>query len=378
VRLGARLAWGALVVTGTGAALATAASCSYGNYDGTFDAAGLESGTADVAQPPVTQVVATNVAATLHTADGIFELDVPPNAFPSAVTITITYLDDRLLPEAQLLVPRYLVAIVPAQTPARPLQVVFRGASNGVQPGPGAVLVPTVADDAHPETPLIITGSSPIGGGGPNNTASYWGLTTTAGTFSLAFDQGVTSSSPIQEQGSDTCLTKCCGAQLTTGGGSAGQAFATVEGCYCQNLAPNLQCFLDNCTDLAAAGQRCVDISATKSAQGPVQCGTTQCPGGQGSGCCINKQNPQIPQNCGGNASCAMYAVCTSDANCPTGTTCCADDSSTFCSRSCPAGHHVCLFKSGDAGVPECDGGACNASSTCGFGTCGAIPAGCK
>lgn len=380
MRLGARLAWAALVLTGTGAALATAASCSYGSYDGSFDAAALETGTTDVAPPPVTQSIPPAGAATLRTADQIFELDVPANAFPSAVTITITYLNDRLLPEAQLLVPRYLVAIVPAQAPALPLQVVFHGGTNGAQPGPGAVLVPTIADDTHPEAPLTVVGQSPIGGGGPNTTtSSFWGVTATAGIFSLAFDQGVTNGSPLQERSSGTCLIKCCGAQSSGGGNGSSSAFATTTGCYCGGLAPNLQCFLDNCKGApASAADRCLDIAATRAAQGEVVCGSTHCPGGQGSGCCINKQSPQSPQQCGSNPGCVMYAVCTSDANCPQGATCCADDSSTYCSTSCPPDRRVCISKSGDAGVSECDGGACNASSICGFGTCGAVPAGCK
>jgi hypothetical protein len=83
----------------SGALGASALSCTHGGYDGSFDSAGLEVlvGLTDARGPPITKSVPTSAAATttLDTVDGVFEIDVPPHAFPRDVTSTTTQLADR-------------------------------------------------------------------------------------------------------------------------------------------------------------------------------------------------------------------------------------------------------------------------------------------
>lgn len=383
MRFGARivLGGGTVVAVALGAAgAATTASCTSGAYDGTFDAAGLETGVgADAASPPITHAIKAGAADTLATPDGLFEVDVPPGAFASDVSISVTYVGDRLLPEAPLSVPQYAVTVTPDQRPAIAVQVVFHGQSGGLQPSPGSVLVPVVIT-GDGETPLRLTGIGQPGGGGPGGSVTpYWGLVRVFGTFSLAFEQGIVNGTQVTEANKSACLAKCFGTP-TLGAGSGTSTWTTPNGCFVQNANPNLSCFVESCSSLAAAAQRCLDLVASTQATGTVACGPSsggptsqRCQPSLGQQCCITGPNSH---QCGGGG-CTFIARCSSDKNCPSGTVCCATDIDTVCTTTCAPDRRVCGDPPVDGGAPECDGGACNVSKTCGFGTCGTLPAGC-
>lgn len=351
------------------------ASCTHGDYDGNFDSAGLDifatsPDSATPLPPPVTRVVSKDQSGitTIATTDQSFEVDVPGKAFTIDVSVTITQQPDRTIGNG-FIVPVYQVSFSPDATPTLPIQIVFRGNINNTNGSPGALLPVVIANDAT--TLPIIAGQGPQTG----QSTPVWGLTKhPSATYTLAFSEkiGAGGQGQLLDPSPSNCLLNCCTIPTGGMGGGGAQLYASDVGCVCISANPNLECF-KSCADIESRAQRCLDL--TLPVNGSISCNMT-CTAPT-SACCVTKPNGLSCTGPVGNNGCSYFERCTQDSNCPTGSVCCAFDDESTCSRNCPPERHVCAT-TGDAGAPECDGGACNKAGVCTIRTCSATPPGCQ
>jgi hypothetical protein len=380
---------GAFFLASGGAAAAilaaSVASCTHGNYDGSFDSAGLEiftndAGTDSATSPPVVQTVKTKeVGPTkITTADNVFEIDVAPQSYQVDVTITITQLADRTT-ESGFIVPVYAVSVVPDGPSQAPSQIIFRGNTSNSGGAPGQLLPVVLSGGAT--TPLPIVGAAPQNGGGPTtNQATLWGLTknlTASYTLALFPQIGNGGQNQLLEPSNANCLTECCNIQKNPGPGpNGGQLYGTDVGCACESANPNFDCFR-RCSDIEASAQRCLDLKIQPS--GTLAC-NINCMA-PGSACCyvngggLTCSGPNGTTG-SGNMPCSYTERCTDDSQCG-GATCCAFDDESICSTKCPPERRTCPTVT-DAGTPACGGGICTKAGNCSIRTCGASPSGCK
>lgn len=387
---------GVALISGA-SAIGLTASCSHGNYDGSFDASALDGGQAAVGEDAavvISRTVQPEMDTTVTTADTAFEITILKGTFTSPTTVEIKTLAERPLDNG-LIVPTYAVA-AGSEPPKLPVQVSFRGNANNT------LLIPSLQKPDGTFGPLPVVGAgNQTNNGGPNpvQTNPWWGLTKTFGTFSLEH-VAVAPKAAFYDY-SNTGCTSCC---ASNGGPGGANATSYQGGCGCANPTdPNPGCFIKNCADLVASAARCVALDSTISQS--LSCQTPAClkcmaMGGPGcsncnfSGqttcspnqpCCVDKSNLGNPDMClGSGASCrGLTVTCEQQADCKSGTTCCVVGQETLCVESCPAPQRVCTISGNecaDAGVDAGDGGdagACQASTYCPFGTCGAPPAAC-
>jgi hypothetical protein len=374
---------GALLAAAT---VVTAAGCKHGDYDGSFEG-GFDGGPAS--GPTVSRVVQPGMTETVMSADSVFDVTFAAGTFVQAATIAITPAGERTL-DTGLIVPIYVVTS--DQTPAKFFQVSFHG--MGVQTGGPdhalAASMSTAGADAGAGAasfaPLPIAGG-PSGGGQSNGT--FWGLTTTFGTFSLDDVTGVQSATFAENAAS--CTAQCC--HVTNGQ----QLSGTSAGCYCPNN-PDLACFLQKCGDLAGPAARCATLGGSNSGI-TVDCkplGASNCPGpgcsGSFPGMCgttggggVSNQTSCCITNDTGSCSIAtcpgFSARCTAKTFCPGTTKCCVFETESYCAADCPAAQRACSTTADcvDAGVDAGgDGGVTCQAGNCPVGVCGAVPGACK
>jgi hypothetical protein len=359
---------------------ALALSCSHGDYDGSYQG-GFDGGAGEGGTVAIERVVQPGTGESLATANNVFEVTIAAGTFTSPATVTISTRAERTLDNG-LIVPVFEVRAT--QDPKKPIQIVFHGAGQqgGGSPSNDRSPMPAIQSGTT-FSPLPMVGSS-----NGNQTGSYWGLSKTFGTFSLALVTGVTAGAFVDTP--STCTAACCGSKGATTSGFKG-------GCYCGS-APDHACFLEHCPDLDLAAERCTGI-AVSTAFGDLTCKAfgAQCPGsgcgdypnngfcttgsaGMGMGsspqpCCVTpgKHGKCVnsPQLCAGFA-----ARCTTANHCPTGTSCCVFDNESYCAKDCPPDKRACNDNAecADAGA---DGGSCQGGG-CPVGVCGTLPAGCR
>lgn len=368
-------------------------ACSYGNYDGRYDAGAGDGGAeASAGRVVVSRAVDATKDDVFTTPDGAFEMTVPKGALPAGTAITISRLADRSL-ENILVVPVYTVSAPVA--PTLPVQLIFRGNNPaGGDNTRGLVIAARGADETY--APVTFVGGALQQGGGP-----LWALTKKLETFSLVF-VSATQAKPFTDVVPTSCLGKCCAPSGGGGGGGSSAANGAVigGGCACLN-APNLACFVEACADLDAVIDRCQELA--NNPNGSVACKPTVNPGCTGGGMCgfqdpcsiTTPTTPGIPSVGGGGICCMQgrFSVCSHSACpgmaircdkstvCPGGTTCCVFENEAFCTSSCSTGRTWCTAQSdcdggvGDGGPVE--GGACALAPSCPHGTCGEPPIGC-
>jgi hypothetical protein len=364
---------GAAVVAS--AAIASLVACKNGDYDGSYDGS-FDGGTAAAGTTSST-VLKPDALETARSADGVFVVTFGPGTFAGPTTITITSAGEKTL-ETGLVVPLYTVAADKA--PAKFFQVSFFGSGNAN--GGSGVLAPAL-QGAGGDTPLAVAGAPTSMTG----SSSYWGLTRTLGTFTLAYLKDVQTATFAETKTSCTgqCLKPLNNAQVS----------GSPSGCFAASEA-NLTCFLEHCADLEAPAARCAALAAASSAPG-IDCKpfagscstgpgcsgfTGICGGTTGGGtnnfsaCCVTSSN----RNCSPMACDGFAARCTTDAACPSGTQCCVFESESYCAKDCPAAQHACTkdAECTDAGADAgADGGACQGGK-CPVGVCGTLPVACR
>jgi hypothetical protein len=380
-------------------------SCTYGDYDGSFDSAGLESAVSDAGGdaavgPPVSKSVVPDQDVVLQTADAVFDVTILKGTFSAATTVTITQLPDRTL-DTGLIVPVYTVT-AGTEEPKRPIQIIFHGSSNN-GPGGSVDVIPAIqgADAAYTTLRVVGVGNvrTQTSTNGGVNVYPFWGITKKLGTFSLV----ATTSAPQPKfiDGVPNACTSCCVVNAMMGNSFNGAAYA--GSCVCAGATdPNPECFIKNCSDPEAAGARCgqlEQIAATSISCKPASCNgcmgggggcPAQCQGGNvacgSSACCVDKSNTAQPGNCFGTigpttTTCGGFiARCEKKADCKTGE-CCVVGNETLCVDKCPDAQRLCSEDTDcaglDAGTP--DGGCQKATNKyCPFYTCGDPPAACK
>ena len=358
----------------------TAAGCKNGNYDGSFDG-GFDAGTA-IDGGTSTRVVQPDKTETVTSFDLVMDVTFGPGTFAQPATITITSAGEQSL-DTGLVVPIYVVSA--DKEPAKFFQVTFHGSGN-VGGGGGQsdrALVPALST-AGTFTAMAIAGV-PLNQAGPTQT--YWGLTKTFGTYSLAWITGAQSGAFADNAAS--CTAQCCHTNNTQP-----QVAGHADGCFCSS-GPDLACFLAHCSDLAAAGARCSAIGLTNTAN--VDCvpfGSTNCPGpgcmgsfsgmcGTGGGgiggstvqaCCINKNGPN--GSCTTSTCTGFSAHCGPNTACPGDTKCCVFETESYCAADCPAAQRSCK-SSADCADAGPDGGTCS-GGFCPVAVCGTPPSLCK
>ncbi len=404
---------------------ASVASCSYGNYDGTFDSAALDTGngTSEAGAATVTRTIPPDQDTQVTSLDSAFDVTFLKGTFSAPTDITITQLADLTLGDG-LIVPVYRVSAAGVTEPNLPLQVAFHGNANGKTVAPAHQL----ADGSYAFLPILGGGQNFTNkGSGPSSgpSATYWGITdkdTAFGVYSLK--EAVSLPTTGFSEATGECMS-CC----AQNGGSF--TAAAVEGsCVCaQPTDPNPTCFIGRCADPQAAAARCVALDNTapnnldcqplfckqpdvccmgnppmsagccqnnpglpgcKNCTGsPPGCGggMSNCPGQQP--CCVDSTNPNQPDSClqaGSACNANTFAVrCEHDGDCRDGRAkCCAVAGGTLClpPEQCPVAQRVCSqdTECADAG-PDLDAGidgACQLNRYCPFGTCGPPPKGCR
>ena len=363
------------------AATATAVGCKHGDYDGSFDGS-FDAGPTVVDGSTSMRVVQPDKTETVSSSDAVIDVTFGPGTFAQPATITITSAGEQTI-DTGLIVPIYVVSS--DKEPAKFFQVSFHGNGNGNGGQVDRTLVPALSV-AGSFTALAITGT-PANVGGPTQT--FWGLTKTFGTYSLASVTGVQQGSFADNAAS--CTAQCChpanGAPLV---GYSG-------GCFCAS-GPDLACFLEHCSDIAASGARCSAIAASNTIGG-VNCapfGTSNCPGpgcsgnftgmcGTGGGsvggstvqtCCIQNKNSGT---CSTSACPGFSARCGASTICPLNTKCCVFETESYCAADCPEAQRACSSDSdcADAG-PGADGGGTCQGGACPVAVCGTPPSLCK
>ncbi len=354
------------------------ASCSYGNYDGKYDAGPDDGG--DRGSVVLVQAVDPSREQILTTPDGVFEITFPKDAFAGPTTVTIAQHAERLVDA--LLVPVYSVSA--SATPRLTVQVLFRG-NNPNGGGSSRVLV-AAEQTASDFLPLAVVGVG-VQSGGPST--SFWGLTATLGKFSLAF-QTVSTTAVFLDVASSSCLTKCCSSTNTAG--FAGNSALIGNACGCFG-GPNLSCFLQSCPDLVPVAARCADLG-THNAPTALECkpygalDAGNCPGpscqnysgtcnatGTSAVCCVQNDTGTCLQNQGGQCN-GVAIRCDVGTPCPSGTTCCVFDNEAYCTATCPSERHTCRVDTDCQGAAA-DSGACQDAPACPFRTCGTPPSSC-
>jgi hypothetical protein len=367
-----------------------ATSCTHGSYDGSFEA-GPDTGGGDASEDSgVISVTEKTIDPTkdevISTPEGAFDLTVPAGAYDAPTKITITRIADRTV--ETLIVPVFVVSA--PKDPALPVQAQFKGNnSNGGVVG-RALLVEMEDVSGAGFKPAPFVGGNLTGGGGQT---LVWALTRRLGSFSLGFES-YSSSNGFTDVNPTSCLAACC---KSTNGNGTGPLNAIGGSCVCDGNA-DLACYLRNCTSVADAIQRCVEIAGTRPPS--VSCNSSapvpQCMGGLVCGypgtcggsmaCCINNHAGQCVSGSGGppgGSSCAGIAVrCDLQTKCPTGTKCCVFDNEAYCASTCPNERTWCNTQADcDGGVggagPGVDAGPCREARGCPHGTCGEPPTGC-
>ena len=366
---------GASVVAG--ATIASLVACKSGDYDGSYDG-GVDGGSS-VNGTTASRVVAPDKTETVNSADGVVDVMFGAGTFAAPATITITWAGEQTLDTTGLIVPIYVVAA--DKEPTKFFQVSFHGNGNIGGGGNDRAIVPALQSGGA-FNPLPISGTQNPGGG---TNGTFWGLTKTFGTFSLAYVNNIKTSSFADT--ATSCTGQCCpavnGAQLT----------GSPSGCFC-STGPNLACFLEHCADLEAPAARCSAIAATNNTIS-VECkpfnancqtgggcagyaGTCGNGGGGGSNnynaCCIINNNSGM---CTGLGPCTGFAArCTASTPCPPDTQCCVFENESYCAKDCPAAQRACSIDAqcADAGADagKCQGGACP------VGVCGTPPVRCR
>jgi hypothetical protein len=361
------------------ATTATAVGCKNGDYDGSFDG-GFDAGVTGDGGTAVSRVVQPDKTETFASADNVIDVTFGPGTFAQPATITITSMGEQTLQQTGLIVPIYAVSA--DKEPAKFFQVSFHGQGN---PGGGQVdsaLVPAL-QTAGTFEPMGLAGAPNFTGG----TGTYWGLTKTFGTYSLAYVTGAQTGGFADNAAS--CTAQCC--HQTSGG----QAVATSGGCFCSS-APDLACFLAHCSDLGAAAARCTAIAAGING-GNVSCepfgAPPNCPGnpgcngmyqgtcmsgGGGGGnntqtCCIINKNMG---SCNPGTCAGFSARCTATTACPPNTKCCVFATESYCAADCPAAQQACAMSS-DCNDGGAEGGTCQGGG-CPVGVCGTPPVLCQ
>ena len=357
-----------------GATIAALGACKSGDYDGSFDG-GVDGG-ASADGSTASRVVQPDKSETVASADGVIDVTFGAGTFAAAATITITAAGEQTL-DTGLIVPIYVVAA--DKVPAKFFQVTLHGSGNANGGGNERVLVPARQSDGA-YVPLQMAGAPTVTGG---PTSTFWGLTKTFGTFSLAYVTNIQVSSFPEIPTS--CTGQCCPAMNNS------QVSGFANGCFCPS-SPNLGCFLEHCTDLEAPAARCAALAAASST-GSVECKpfNANCQTGGGCGgyagscgnggsggpnnfnacCVVGNGGNCVPSVCSGFA-----ARCTKDTPCPAGSQCCVFESESYCAKDCPAAQRACGTNADctDAGP---DGGTCQ-GGRCPVGVCGTLPAGCR
>lgn len=374
---------------------ASVASCTFGEYDGSFDSAGLETGVTSqdsaTGPGPATSIMVDPGAktdTTLASSDAVFSIVVPSGAYAMPVTITITPLGEHAI-DTGFIVPSYAVTVSSSATATLPVQVVFTGDAPSNGGNTNALAPVTQSGAALTLLPIVGATNGMTGTNGQQETV--WGLTKNlAATYTLTFAANIAQGNPstLTDPSSANCIYTCCGINNPgSGGGGNAQLYGTDVGCACAgtNASPAGSCFAQNCADIAATAQRCLDLRIGSKLDG----GGPTCPGamgpmsancGTGSECCYQPGGPNGGFSCGTGGgtlnNCSYVARCSSDAQCASGV-CCAYDDEAICSTACPPERHVCATLA-DAGAPECNGGACKSGGKCGIHTCGATPSLCQ
>lgn len=378
IRIGAALV-AALVAAAAGM---TAAGCKHGDYDGSFD--GSFDGGATVDGSTSMRVVQPDKTETVASTDGVIDVTFGPGTFAQPATITITSAGEQTL-DTGLIVPIYVVSA--DKEPAKFFQVSFHGSGsvNGGQQD--RVLVPALST-AGTFTALAMAGA-PANVAGPTQT--YWGLTNTFGTYSLAWVTGAQAGTFADN--ATSCTAQCCHPS-----GGLSQVVGHSGGCVCSS-GPDLACFLAHCSDIAAAGARCSAIAASNNA-GTVNCapfGVMNCPGnpgcpgsfsglcGTGGGggggstvqtCCITNKNTGT---CSTSTCPGFSARCVASTFCPGTTKCCVFETESYCADDCPEAQRACAsnMDCADAGAGADGGGTCS-GGVCPVAVCGTPPSLCK
>jgi hypothetical protein len=357
-----------------GATIAMLGACKSGDYDGSFD--GSIDGGPSAEGSTASRMVQPDKTETVASADGVIDVTFGAGTFATAATITITSAGEQTL-DTGLIVPIYVVSA--DKVPAKFFQVSLHGNGNANGVGPERALVPA-QESAGTYKPLLMTGAPTTGGG---SSSSFWGLTKTFGTFSLTYVTNIQVSSFPEI--STSCTGQCCPAMNNN------QVSGFSNGCFCPT-SPNLDCFLQHCTDLEAPAARCAAL-ATANSTGSVECkpfnancqtgggcaGYAGFCGNGGSGgpnnfnaCCVVKGGGTCaPSVCAGFA-----ARCTKDTACPPDSQCCVFESESYCAKDCPAAQRACATNADctDAGP---DAGTCQ-GGRCPVGVCGIPPEACR
>lgn len=363
---------GASIVAG--AMVASLVACKSGEYDGSYD--GSFDGGSSIEGSSTSRVIQPGQPDNVDSLDRVLSVSFAAGTFSGPATITITTSGERTLEETGLIVPIYVIAS--DREPSKPFQLAFTGNGNA-NGGQGDRTVVPARLSAETFKPLAIVGSANVGG----STITYWGLTKTLGTFSLAYANNVRSSSFPESATATSCTSRCCMPAMGT------QLSGSPDGCFCPTN-PNFDCYLDNCPDLDSAAARCSAIAAATGA-GNVECRRLDQPSCSGAGCptCGNGSGG-APGNfnaccvAGNAASCTtnscdgFVARCTAATVCPAGTNCCVFDTESYCAKDCPTPRRACSAGTpcpgtgGDAG----DGGTCQVGK-CPVGVCGVLPTAC-
>ena len=360
------------------ATIAALGACKSGDYDGSYD--GSFDGGASAVGSTASRVVQPNQTETVASSDGVIDVMFAAGTFAAPATITITSAGEQTLPETALIVPIYVVSA--DKEPTKFFQVSFHGSGNGNGGANDRVVVPA-QQSGGAFKPLLMTGAPTAGG----SSATFWGLTRTFGTFSLAYVTNLQASSFPEI--STSCTGQCCPAMNNS------QVTGFSNGCFCPS-SPNLGCFLEHCTDLEAPAARCAALAATSST-GSVECKPFNancqtgggCPGyagfcGNGGSGGPNNYNACCVVSNGGTCAASVCfgfaARCTKDTACPPGSQCCVFESESYCAKDCPVAQRACKSNADctDAGADAgADAGTCQGGK-CPVGVCGTPPAGCR
>jgi hypothetical protein len=376
------------VASAVAVSFGSAASCTHGNYDGSYDA-GDEGGSG--AAVLASQLVPPDKTVQFTTSDGALTIQANPGTFSSPTMVTVKSAGEQTLGNG-LIVPIY--AVTADAMPNQPIALLFGGNGNNVLAT--SALAPTIQRGDGSYAPLPLTGSQ-NGMGGPSGMI-YWGATSTLGTFSLGLFDGVIDGA-FSDVALNACTAQCCA------GNSGLSTTASINGsCFCGGSAPDLACILRSCRDLSAVASRCATLARSGAATVPCHplvggcppnCGNPTCGhmGGQApSVCCVMKTQMVTPCVGGGqiaNRTCSGFAAyCASDSDCGAAHKCCIVGNESVCNAKCAEGQRLCVSDAdcadadggvGDGGAaPDAGARACMTNTFCPFKTCGPGPAGCN
>jgi hypothetical protein len=352
--------------------IAALVACKSGDYDGSYD--GSFDGGAAVDGSTTSRVVQPGQPDNVTSSDGVLTVSFGAGTFATPATISITSAGEQTVDG--LVVPIYVIAA--DLEPTRFFQVTFSGNGNANGGISDRAIAPALLANGTFK-PLAIVGNANVGG----STSTYWGLTKTLGTFSLAYVNNVQTSSFAES--ATSCTGQCCSP------GNGTQVAGSPSGCYCPT-GPNLNCFLEHCADLAEPAARCTAIAAANNS-GSVECKpfNANCQTGGGCGgyagfcgngggggpnnynaCCVVSNSGMCnPGTCTGFA-----ARCTKDTPCPVDTQCCVFESESYCAKDCPTAQRACA-KDADCTDAGADAGTCQ-GGRCPVGLCGSPPKGCR